>query len=86
MALNRARVSDDIGVTVDMQYVISVEFFDAAAPAVVLWAEQFKMPVGTTQAQLQARMVTRGQEIRASFAARDAARVAVPVGTTITVP
>lgn len=86
MPLNRARVADPIGVTTDLQYIVAVEFFDSADSATVLWREDIIVPLGATTAQLQAKVVARGQDIRAGFAARDAARVAVPQGTTVTVP
>ena len=44
MALNRARVGNDIGLDTSLYYVVSVEFFDSAAPAVVLWNETFVLP------------------------------------------
>jgi hypothetical protein len=86
MALNRARVANPIGISVDLDYVVDVEFFDSADSNTVLWRESFEISRNATTAQLQAVVTTRGQEIRTAFAARDAARVAVPNGTTITVP
>lgn len=86
MALNRARVTAPIGLSTDLNYVVDVEFFDSVDSATILWRESFTVPLGATTGQLQAVVVKRGQEVRAAFAARDAARLAVPQGTTITVP
>jgi hypothetical protein len=86
VALNRARVADPIGVTVDLQYVVSIEYFDSADSATVLWKESLIVPLGATTAQLQAQVVARGKDIRDAFAAQAAARIAVPQGTTVTVP
>lgn len=86
MALNRAHVVADIGLSSSLYYVVEVEFFDSVAPTTVLWRETFVVSRGTTTTQLQAMVVARGQEVRDAFAARDAARLAVPNGTTITVP
>lgn len=86
MALNRARVSSDIGLSGSLYYVVSIEYFDSAASSTVLWAETFQMPRSTSTAELQAAVVKRGQDLRAAFADRDAARVAVPNQTTVVVP
>lgn len=86
MALDRARVSQPIGVTVDLDYIIDIEYFDAAAPGTVLWAEQIVLPLDATTQQLQARVVERGQAIRRAFQRRDGARTAVPQGTTVAIP
>lgn len=85
MALNRARVAAPIDVTTDLQYIVLIEFFDSADSATVLWKENVIVPLGATTAQLSAKVVDRGQKIRDAFAARDAARVVVPNGTTVTV-
>lgn len=86
MAINRARVADDIGLSGSLYLVVPVEYYDVADPVSVLWAETFTVPRGTTTAQLQAQVIARGQEVRSAYAARDAARSAVPIQTTITVP
>lgn len=86
MALDRARVANDIALSSDLSYLVSVEYFDSAAPGTVLWRENFTVPIGATTAQLQAVVTTRGQAIRAAFAAQAAARVAVPNQTVVTVP
>jgi hypothetical protein len=86
MALNRARVTNPIGLSPDLNYVVDVEFFDSVDPATVLWRESFTVPLGATTGQLQAVVVKRGQEIRAALAAQLAAQQAVPNGTTVTVP
>lgn len=86
MALNRAKVASDISLSASLYYVVSIQYFDNAAPTVILWAETFVVPRSTSTAELQAMVVKRGQEIRAAFADQEAARTAVPNGTTITVP
>jgi hypothetical protein len=86
MALNRARVVGDIDVTNELAYFLTVEFFDSAAPATVLWSEPMTVPIGATTAQLQAKVIERGQAVRAALATQAAARAAVPAGTTVTVP
>jgi hypothetical protein len=86
MALNRARVTNPIGLSTDLNYVVDVEFFDSVDPATILWRESFTVPLGATTGQLQAVVVKRGQEIRAALAAQLAAQQAVPNGTTVTVP
>lgn len=86
MALNRARVAQDISLTDNLDYFVQIEFFDSAQPAVVLRAEALRVPIGATTAQLQALVVARGATIRTALAAAAAANVAVPVGTVVTVP
>lgn len=85
MALNRAKVSRDIGLTSDLAYSVVVDYFDSNAPGTILWSETFTVPLGATTAQLQAVVVARGQEVRAALALLAAAQVAVPNGTTVTV-
>jgi hypothetical protein len=48
MALDRAKVSTDIGLSSQMNYVVSVDYFDSAAPAVILWQEVFNLPFATS--------------------------------------
>ncbi len=86
MALNRARVREDIGLTGGLSYLVLVDFFDSADPNTVLWTETFELPLTSTTTQLSNRVVERGQTIRAALAALAAARAAVPSGTTVTVP
>lgn len=86
MALNRAKVSTDIGLSGALNYVVSVDYFDIAAPSTILWQEVFNLPSATSTTQLQALVVSRGQVVRDALAALAAARVAVPNGTTVTVP
>lgn len=86
MALNRAKVSTDVGLSGALNYVVSIDYFDSAAPTVVLWQEVFNLPSQTSTAQLQALVISRGQVIRDALAALAAARIAVPNGTTVTVP
>lgn len=85
MALNRARVARDIGLTGNLYFQIVIEYFDSAAPTVTLWPDTFTVPIGTTTAQLQQAVVTRGQEVRSALAALAAAQVAVPNQTVVTV-
>lgn len=87
MALNRARVASDINVNlVTRDYLVPIEFFDATDPLTVLWAETMEISAGATTAQLQAAVIARGQQLRTGLANQAAARVAVPSGTTVTVP
>lgn len=86
MALNRARVAKDIGITNDMSYQVVIEYFDSAVPGTVLWSETFTVPPSATTAQLQAQVVARGQVVRQGLAALAAAQVAVPNQTVVTVP
>lgn len=90
MALNRAQVTNDISIEATsgngFNYVVQVSFFDSAAPTTILWTETFHLPIGSTTAQLQAAVVAKGNEVRTVLAQQAAARVAVPVNTTITVP
>jgi hypothetical protein len=87
VALNRARVAQPLSVDDGLSvYVVVVEFFDSADPSTVMWAEQFRIPFGSTTAQLQALVIARGQTVRASLASLAAAQAAVPVNTTVTVP
>jgi hypothetical protein len=86
MALNRARVTNPIGLSTDLDYVVDVEFFDSVDPATILWRESFTVPLGASPVQLQAVVVKRGKDIRDAFAAQLAAQQAVPNGTTVTVP
>lgn len=87
MALNRARVTLPISVDDGLSvYVVVVEFFDSADSTTVLWAEQFRVPFGSTTGQLQALVVARGQTVRSGLATLAAAQTAVPQGTTIVVP
>ena len=85
MALDRAKVSDDISLSNNLYYIVPVQFFDSADPNTILWAETFVLPRPATVAQLQAQVVSRGRELRAAFADRDTARTAVPNGTTVTI-
>lgn len=85
MALNRAKVATDIGISGSLAFVVSVDYFDNADPATVLWQEVFILPLTTSTAELQARVVERGQTIRQALAALAAARAAVPANTTVTV-
>lgn len=85
MALNAARVSAPIEIT-ENQFSVPVEFYDSADAATVIWAETVKMTLDSSVAQLAARVTERGQAVRALLAKRDAARVAVPVSTSITIP
>lgn len=85
MALNRARVSKDIGLTNSGDYLVIVEYFDSAAPTVVLWAETFNISRGTSTTQLQALVVAKGQERRGWLSDLAAAQLAVPSGTVVTV-
>lgn len=86
MALNRARVAKDIDITNDMSYQVVVEYFDSANPGAVLWSETFTIPSNATVAQLEAQVVTRGQQVRVGLANLAAAKLAVPNGTVTTVP
>lgn len=86
MALNRARVAKDIGITQSMDYQVVIEYFDSVVPGTVLWSETFTVPASATTAQLQAQVVARGQQVRAGLAALAAAQVAVPNQTVVTVP
>lgn len=86
MALNRARVSQNIGLSGDLSLIVTVEYFDSAASSIVLWTEVFRVPIGATTTQLQAVVTDRGQVIRSALAALAAAQTAVPSGTTVTVP
>lgn len=86
MALNRARVARDIGITQDMGYEVVIEFFDSAAPGTVLWAETFTVSANATTQQLQSVVVARGQQVRQGLANLAAAQLAVPNGTVVTVP
>ena len=86
MALDRAKIKDDISLTSSLYYLVVVDFFDSADPGTILWTEAFQLPRPATVQQLSDRVVTRGQELRAAFADRTAARNAVPVGTTVTIP
>lgn len=86
MALNRARVAQNIGITNDMSFQVVVEYFDSTVPGTVLWSEAFTVPASATTAQLQAQVVARGQVVRQGLAALAAAQVAVPNQTVVTVP
>lgn len=86
MALNRARVAKDIGITNSMDYLVVVEYFDSAAPSTVLWTETFQVSRNATTAQLQAIVTDRGQVVRAGLAGLAAAQAAVPNQTVVTVP
>ncbi len=86
MALNRARVAKDIGITQDMGYQVAIEYFDSVTPGTVLWSETFTVPASATTAQLQALVVARGQQVRTGLANLAAAQIAVPNQTVITVP
>lgn len=89
MALNRAKVSKDIGLSTasnGFNFVIPVDYFDIAAPSTILASETFSMPVGITSTELQNIVIRRGQEIRTALAQLAAAQTAVPNGTTVTVP
>lgn len=86
MALNRARVAKDIGITQEMGYQVVIEYFDSATPTVVLWSETFTVSANATTQQLQAVVVARGQQVRQGFANLAAAQLAVPNGTVVTVP
>lgn len=86
MALNRARVSKDIGLTNDGSYTVAVEFFDSANPTVDLWTESFVVSANATTAQLQSLVVARGQQVRTMLANLAAAQAAVPAGTVVPVP
>lgn len=85
MALNRARVAKDIGLTNSGYYLVIVEYFDSAVPATVLWSETFQLPRPATTQQLQDRVVQRGQEVRGMLSDLAAAQAAVPSGTVVTV-
>lgn len=93
----RARVAQPIGLTRSGWFSIVVDFYDDAdpansdvdtdtAPTVILWSRAWDLPINTTTAQLQAAVVAEGQTARAWVQARDAARVAVPVGANIAIP
>lgn len=86
MALNRARVAADITLSSDLAYIVTIEYFDSANAAAVLWREIFTVPIGATTGQLQTAVVDRGQAIRAALAAQSGAQAAVPSGTVVTVP
>lgn len=86
MALNRARVSKDIGMMNDLSFLVVVEYFDSAAPSTVLWSETFQVSRNATTPQLQAIVVARGQEVRSGLAGLASAQAAVPNGTVVTVP
>jgi hypothetical protein len=86
MAMNRARIARPIGLTDGGMFQVVVEYFDAAAPAVVLWSETFQMPSNATTTDLRDKVIERGQALRPHLDAVAAAQAAVPQGTTITIP
>lgn len=81
-----ARVASDIIASDDNRLMVSIEFFDDAAPTEVLHRRTWTLDVGTTTGQLQSAVLREGQAARAAAAGAAAARQAVPAGTTVAIP
>lgn len=90
-------MASDIAATQEGLLQVSIQYYDDAdplnsgvsstvPPTAVMWEKAWSLPIGTTTAQLQAAVVREGQKARDWKQSEAAARVAVPIGTSIAIP
>jgi hypothetical protein len=81
-----ATVDKEIGADNALDRLMSVTFFDDAAPDVPISRKTYTTADFDSIAELHAAVVADGQDARARWLKAEAARTQVPVGTTVPIP
>lgn len=81
-----AKIAGEIAADNAVDRLMSVVFYDDAAPNVPLWRKTYSTDEVSSVADFRAAVIAEGQAARARWVKAQAARTQVPIGSTIPIP
>jgi hypothetical protein len=81
-----AKIAEEIVADNAVDRLMSIVFYDDAAPTVPLWHKTYSTSEVASLADLRAAVIADGQAARARWLKMQAARSQLPVGATVAIP